>query len=183
MKDTVQTQQNIKSRINKLTSRLVSEQKDKAFSEQKPKNNFSLDGLDELSNLKRDKMLSAETILQMNPDTRRAMALVAGLITCPNGGSEVKLNFLFDDNVTEVTDDEKKVLEVIREYFTSEYNIEATQFDKVERIISKQGAEIYAILPDSAVDDIINNHENATPVALETLRKNKILSSANTHRV
>ena len=37
MKDTVQTQQNIKSRINKLTSRLVSEQKDKAFSEQKLK--------------------------------------------------------------------------------------------------------------------------------------------------
>ena len=116
-------------------------------------------------------MLSAETILQMNPDTRRAMALVAGLITCLTGAPKLSLIscsmiMLLKSLMM------KKVLEVIREYFTSEYNIEATQFDKVERIISKQGAEIYAILPRlSGRRYYCNNHENATPRCTRNIEK------------
>ena len=173
----VQTVDSVQQRIDKLSSRLVSTQKDRAFSEEKKKKISSDSNLfDFVSRSKHEKMMNAEVILQMTPDTKRAMSILTGLIVCPNGGTKVKLNYSFGDNVVEVDDNERAVLDVIKNYFTTELNIEATQYDKVERIISKQGAEIYGIIPDSVVDGIINNHSNSTPIGLESLVSRQVLN-------
>lgn len=173
------TSQTILNRVERMASRAVATRRGVSYAEEKqPKDPISKIVLEQVSQRSQDEMMASETILQLNPDTKRAMSILTGLIVCPNGGQRVKLNFKLGE-LNNYQDDEKgnyrKVLNVIQDYFTNDFNIQATQYDKVYRILTVQGAECYGIIPDSTVDVIINGQDGE--VGLESLYKHNIVTS------
>jgi hypothetical protein len=173
----VVTRDDFRARADKISARVVSERKGVSYSDtpsdQTPIAKYVLE---QISRQTTDDMLSSETILQMTPDTKRAMFILAGLITCPNGGQRVKLNYLLGDNGNYQDDENgngRRVLDKVADFFTNTLDLNATQFDRVMRIISTQGAEAIMIIPDSAIDTLINDGKE---VGLESMRKSGVFN-------
>lgn len=176
---TVLTGKSIMNRVDKMSSRVVSRQRGVPYDEEKlPKDHVSKIVLEQISQRTQDEMIASETIMQLNPDTKRAMSILTGLIVCPNGGQRVQLNFKLGA-LNDYQDDEngnlRKVLDVIANHFKHDFDIQPTQFDKVYRMLTVSGAECYGIIPDSTVDVIINGQE--TEVGLESLYKHNVIQS------
>lgn len=167
----VVTRDDYRARADKLSSRVVSSRRGVSYADSPyDKTPVAKYVLEQISRQTSDDMLSSETILQMTPDTKRAMFILAGLITCPNGGQRVKLNYLLGENGNHQDDENgngRKVLDKIADFFTNTLDLNATQFDRVMRIISSQGAEAIMIIPDSALDTLIDSDKN---VGLESMR-------------
>lgn len=106
-------------------------------------------------------------ILELLPDTKLALEIIIGTILAPKDMSRPTLTYKLD---TQTFDHRSAVLSnYIGEYFKSTYKLEDKLEDMLWDILGNTGSYPIAVLPETAVDYMINSN---TKVTLESIKVN-----------
>lgn len=98
-----------------------------------------------------------ENIIQLFPDIELAIQILVSSILSPKKMTSVQLNYRFSKNLTTNPTVTAGVLEAIKTYVEDTYKIEGLLPDIVREALFTSGACVYAVVSESAVDEIINS--------------------------
>lgn len=108
-----------------------------------------------LINRRAQKNLDAETIIKLSPDIKLIKSLITSIIMSPmdmdSGGLTYKMGET--DLPGFVTN---PLVDIIREHFTSYYDLDEELPDIIGEALFDQGASIRIIVPEASADDMIN---------------------------
>lgn len=98
----------------------------------------------------------ANNILQLLPDTELAIQVLVSSILSPKDLVSTELGFRagLNDVPAEAT---APLVEVVRDYFTKVYNIEANLSTMLEDILFRKGSYPLMVLPETTLDSLINS--------------------------
>lgn len=100
-------------------------------------------------------VVDSDAIMQVLPEMEHVVQIIVGTILNPKDMSNTELNIAVDDN-TFNSELNRPLLEVVTDYFKKDYKM-GDRLEKVlEDIVARKGAYIQAILPENALDLIIN---------------------------
>ena len=131
-----------------------------------------------LINRRAQKNLDAETIIKLSPDIKLIKSLIVSIIMSPmdmdSGGLSYKMGET--DLPGFITN---PLLEIIREHFSSYYNLDEELPDLLGDALFDQGAGIRIIVPEASADDMING---ATRVSNEEYLNSLLDDDKRTYR-
>lgn len=110
-----------------------------------------------LSNNTSQSIRDAENIFSTQPDTEIAMAVLVSSIVSPNDLREPNLTWSVE-NEDIPSSLGSALLEEIRSYFEDDYRIKDMLVPLLEDCLFKTGSYPLAIVPESAIDDLINDN-------------------------
>jgi hypothetical protein len=100
-------------------------------------------------------VVDSEAIMQVLPEMEHVIQIIVGTVLNPKDMSNTELNIAIDDNSFN-SELNRVLLEVVSDYFKKDYKM-GDRLEKVlEDIVARKGAYIQAILPENALDLIIN---------------------------
>lgn len=105
-------------------------------------------------------------IFQLLPDTELAMQILVSSILSPKDMVNVELGYRVDSRVLD-SEVSGPLLEIVRSYFEETYKIKSLLPNMLEEILFKKGSYPLLVLPESTIDDVINNDAR---VSLESLK-------------
>lgn len=111
-----------------------------------------------------ERIQDSNNILQLLPDMKLAIEIIIGGILSPKDMMSVALTFTSNNPVF----DEKSVslLSVVENYFVTSYKLKDQLSKMLEDILSKTGSYPLAILPETAIDYLINSNSHVTTESL-----------------
>jgi hypothetical protein len=112
-------------------------------------------------------VVDSEAIMQVLPEMEHVIQIIVGTILNPKDMSNTDLNIAVDDNSfnSEIT---RVLLEVVTDYFKKDYKM-GDRLEKVlEDIVARKGAYIQAVLPENALDLIINGERKISTEQFDT---------------
>lgn len=113
--------------------------------------------LNNVSNMTAQNIRDAENILSTQPDIEIAMSVLISAVVSPNDLREPTLTWTCDgtDLPSELVN---SMLEYIRGYFEDEYRFKDMLVPLLKDCLFRKGSYPMIIIPESSVDDIINNN-------------------------
>lgn len=112
----------------------------------------SMSGIADSAKISRNK---ARILKKMSPTLDRGLQILAGMISCPEGGVRTNINYnlgTFDGISDEKT---ARILTAIKRYVDVELDIESTLQSTVYKIISEVGADVEVYIPIDLLDDMV----------------------------
>ena len=141
-----------------LLSKLNSSRQEESFKNNGDLSNTTpdLDYMLGISSEKAQEIDDNETIMQLLPDMERAAQILCSYILSPKYLMKPELQFrppknLFPQNTITIITDE------IKKYFKKHHDIEGKLYKILYDILFLKGAHITAIIPEAALDEIINS--------------------------
>lgn len=125
-----------------------------------------LDYLQQISDRTASVTNDLESMKQLLPDLELASQILVSSILSPKEMSNPELSFMFNSSF----EDEElgaRLIEVIKNYFENEWEINEELSDILYDILFRKGAFIRLIVPESSVDEIINDNSR---LSLESMR-------------
>lgn len=116
-------------------------------------------GMQRISKESAQNTIDSDAIMQVLPDMEHVVQILVGTILNPKDMSQSDINILVRENAfsSELV---RGLLDVVTEHFKYDYKMD-DRLDKVlEQIIAGQGASIQVVLPENALDLIINGQRN-----------------------
>lgn len=179
MSKKVVKESDIAARISKISSRLIADGNQSISSSVKRNRNknITFNELSAHTDSRTNELTSNQVILESNPTLNRAIEILTGMITCPNGGSTVSLYYdatsnLMDDKYNK---DATAIAGVLSDHFTNIVKLHNEVSDMVYQTLATEGAYITAFIPAKTVDKVFDS------VALEAEMKN--LSTLSTTKL
>lgn len=116
-----------------------------------------------------DSIRENSAILDALPDLEWTMKILVNSILSPNDMMVRNLNYqcladLFGDTT-------QSLLDVIRDYYTQDYNINTHLADILKKALFLEGSYISVILPESTIDDAINSNLMISKETLDRVSK------------
>ncbi len=100
-------------------------------------------------------VIDSDAIMQVLPEMEHVVQILVGTILNPKDMSNTDLNIVVDNSAFS-SELNRVLLEVVTDYFKNDYKM-GDRLEKVlEDIVARKGAYIQAILPENALDLIIN---------------------------
>lgn len=118
-------------------------------------------------------------ILQLLPDTELAIQIMVASILSPKDLVTTELGYRIE-NTSLPTDVTAPLLEIVRTYFDESYKIQSYLPTMLEDVLFRKGAYPMLVLPESAIDRIINSTDQ---VSMEALRDDLSVESTGRPRV
>ena len=117
----------------------------------------------------KDKILNNETIVKLFPDIELSIQILTSSILAPNDMGSTNLIYLNND--TKIPTEIKiGILDTIKTYISTNYKLEDKLSTIVREAMFTKGAYVEAIIPEAAIDAMIN--ENSTEVSVENFVDN-----------
>ncbi|BDH16571.1 MAG: hypothetical protein [Bacteriophage sp.] len=107
-----------------------------------------------------------DNILQLLPDMKLGLEIIIGTILSPKDFMQTTLSFSTTSHV--FAEKAGPLLKIVQDYFITSYKIKEQLSPMLWDILAKRGSYPLAILPETAVDDLINNNSRVT---LESLKE------------
>lgn len=101
-----------------------------------------------------------QNILQLLPDIKQALEIIIGTVLSPKDMMNPTLTFKSTLNVFD--DTAGPLLNYIQDYFVSSYKLEDKLTDMLWDVLGKTGSYPMAVLPETAVDYMINSNSRVT---------------------
>lgn len=112
----------------------------------------------------KDKILNNETIVKLFPDIELSIQILTSSILAPNDMGAT--NLIYENKDTKVPTEIKiGILETIKNYISTNYKLEDKLPTIVREAMFTKGAYVEAIIPESAIDAMLN--ENPAEVSIE----------------
>lgn len=118
--------------------------------------NLSRDMMERESQRINQDSIDADTIYQQLPDIELVEQILVGSIISPKDMSTVDLNYTVEEGVFD-TELVGPLIQKIKEHFNSNYKIEDRLDEMLSRILFKRGADIYVVIPENNLDQLINS--------------------------
>ena len=113
----------------------------------------------------KDKILNNETIVKLFPDIELSIQILTSSILAPNDMGSTNLIYLNKD--TKIPTEIKiGILDTIKTYISTNYKLEDKLSTIVREAMFTKGAYVEAIIPEAAIDAMIN--EDSTEVSVES---------------
>ena len=113
-----------------------------------------------------EKIRNNDNIVELFPDTELSIQILVSSIISPNDLLTTKINFNSPD-IKLPTDIKQTLTATIKNYVESEYNIETKLPKIVREALFTKGAYIEVIIPEAAVDELINNYQQDGQISVE----------------
>ena len=121
--------------------------------------------LPDISESIKDKILNNETIVKLFPDIELSIQILTSSILAPNDMGSTNLIYLNKD--TKIPTEIKiGILDTIKTYISTNYKLEDKLSTIVREAMFTKGAYVEAIIPEAAIDAMIN--EDSTEVSVES---------------
>lgn len=115
-------------------------------------------------------VVDSEAIMQVLPEMEHVIQIIVGTVLNPKDMSNTELNIAIEDNSFN-SELNRVLLEVVSDYFKKDYKM-GDRLEKVlEDIVARKGAYIQAILPENALDLIINGERKISAEEFGTAMK------------
>lgn len=111
---------------------------------------------DVIINRRGRKNLDAETIMNLQPDIKLIKSLITSIVMSPIDMDSGGVTFKMVESTELPGVVYNPLLEVIRSHFTSYYDLNEVLPLAVGEALFDQGASIHVVVPEAAVDDMIN---------------------------
>lgn len=111
---------------------------------------------DVIINRRGRKNLDAETIMNLQPDIKLIKSLITSIVMSPIDMDSGGVTFKMAESTELPGVVYNPLLEVIRSHFTSYYDLNEVLPLAVGEALFDQGASIHVVVPEAAVDDMIN---------------------------
>lgn len=98
-----------------------------------------------------------KNIMELFPDIELAVQILVSSILSPKKMTDVQLNYKFDKNLELNPELTAYLLDNIKEYVNDEYELEDELPDIIREALFESGASVYAIVPESSIDEVINS--------------------------
>lgn len=99
-------------------------------------------------------VVDSDAIMQVLPEMEHVIQIIVGTVLNPKDMSNTELNVGIDDSFN--SEMNRQLLDVVADYFKKDYKM-GDRLEKVlEDIVARKGAYIQAIIPENALDLIIN---------------------------
>lgn len=95
-------------------------------------------------------------IVQLFPDIELSIQILVSSILSPKKMTDIQLNYRLDKKFEMNPEVSSQLLERIATYIDETYNLEEELPDIVREALFTSGACVYSIIPESAVDEVIN---------------------------
>lgn len=111
---------------------------------------------DVIINRRGRKNLDAETIMNLQPDIKLIKSLITSIVMSPIDMDSGGVTFKMSENTELPGVVYNPLLEIIRQHFTNHYDLNEVLPLAVGEALFDQGASIHIVVPEAAVDDMIN---------------------------
>lgn len=140
-------------------------------------------GLEDTSFKIADSRRNNDSMMQLFPETELSSQILISSILSPKDMIETTINFSCDLD-TIPTDIKTNLLKLVSEYIEKEYKLKEELPDILKEILFISGSYTQAIIPESKLDQIINNPLNLTTEHYNKISKENIgiLGSATSSR-
>lgn len=98
-----------------------------------------------------------ENIIKLFPDIELAIQILISSILSPKKMTDIQLNYKINKEFNTNPIVISNILEKIKTYINHNYQLEENLSDIIREALFKSGAYIYAIIPESSVDQVINS--------------------------
>lgn len=102
-------------------------------------------------------VMDNENILQLLPEMELAMQVLISSILSPNNMMSCELNYVCDAD--DLGDLRAPLIEVVKNFFDNTYKINSVLPSMLEDILFKKGSYPLAVIPETAIDEIINGRK------------------------
>ena len=103
-----------------------------------------------------------DEIMKLFPDTELPIQILTSSIISPNDMSTVNLNYIAPANLKLSQGIKSTLVSTIKDYVSSEYGLEEKLYDDVKEALFTKGANIMVVIPEAALDDIVNQPGNTS---------------------
>ena len=135
---------------------------------------------DVIINRRGRKNLDAETIMNLQPDIKLIKSLITSIVMSPIDMDSGGVSFKMTESTELPGVVYNPLLEVIRQHFTSYYDLNEVLPLAVGEALFDQGASIHVVVPEAAVDDMING--TAQRVSTEDFLNSRLDDERLTYR-
>ena len=97
-----------------------------------------------------------DEIMKLFPDTELPIQVLTSSIISPNDMSTVNLNYIAPANLKLSQGIKSTLISTIKDYVATEYRLEDKLYENVKEALFTKGANIMVVIPEAALDDIIN---------------------------
>ena len=112
--------------------------------------------LEAIHNRIQTKRRNNKNIIELFPDIELAIQILVSYILSPKKMTDTQLNFKLRKGFETAPAVTSAVLEVIKEYVNEEHDLEDNLADIVREALFNSGAYCLAVIPEAAVDEVIN---------------------------
>jgi hypothetical protein len=113
--------------------------------------------LENISEATKARVRDNEAIIQLFPDIELAILIIVSSILSPKDMISYELTYKTTEEVF-TNDLNMKLIDIVKDHFTNYYNLEDNLHEILRDSLFTTGSYISAILPESAIDEIINNN-------------------------
>ncbi len=112
-------------------------------------------------------IVDAESIYQQLPDIELVEQVLVGSIISPKDMSTINLNYRVEEGRFD-TELVGPLIQKVKEHFNTNYKIEDRIDEMLTRILFRQGADVYVVIPENNLDQLINGNSK---LSLEDFRR------------
>jgi hypothetical protein len=140
-------------------------------------NTLNTNKLTSMSGIIADRYADNKNILSLFPDLELAMQILVSSILSPKDMTKVELIYRTNETVFPI-EVNSQILEAVKKYLNTNYKLNDTLPKILENTLFLKGSYIKAILPESLIDDVINNKITLSTESLNGLdSKSKNITS------
>ena len=157
-----------------VISKLVRSKDPVHFDKTKPNSVYNLDQskLAEISTTVQDRITDTENMMQLFPDLELAAQIIISSILSPKDMVNTELIYTLKD--TSIPSSlAMKITEKIKDLCEKKYKITSLLPDILREVLFESGSHVRAVIPESSVDDLINNNTRITTEHLSDLFTSK----------
>lgn len=123
-------------------------------------------GFKTISEQKAQNISDAQTVMQMLPDMELASQILISSILAPKDMMTTELTYSLPVEGLLAPDVSASMLNAVREYFEQVHKIKPLLSDMLRDILFTTGSYAVAVIPENAIDDVINGSRNITMESL-----------------
>lgn len=97
-----------------------------------------------------------KNITKLFPDIELSIQILVSSILSPKKMTDIQVNYKFNPRFTVNPTISSELLDIIKTYINDNYELEEKLSDIVREALFTSGAYVQAVIPESAVDDVIN---------------------------
>lgn len=150
-----------------VISKLVRSRDPVRFDKNNENSFYNLDQskLQEISATIQDRLTDTENMMQLFPDLELAAQIMISSILSPKDMVNTEVIYTLKDNLLPAVLT-AKIVDILRDDTEKKYNIKGLLPDILREILFEAGSHVKAVIPESSIDELINNN---TRVTLEQL--------------
>lgn len=120
-----------------------------------------------------DRIAHNDDIMQLFPDIELPIQILVSSIISPNDMITVSVNYNAPQNLKIPQDLKNTATELIKSYIEENYGIEGKLYDMLKEALFTRGAYVDVIIPEAALDDVVNQFGNTSFESATSYYSNK----------